>query len=159
MFTNVRTETRTLHRYWRCFLPYVTPFTVASTPVLTLPIGVVDGLPVGVQVRGRVKKGGNNPLYSWCAWCAWCVCRLVQWHGSPRRCAGEEKRDGHLDGHLPYTLSLYVYVYMSIATISHSVSLICVYGYSPSSSLSSYHCAGGWPAGEGRGVAGRGETN
>eukprot|EP00123_Amoebidium_parasiticum_P012065 comp21090_c0_seq1/m.28451 comp21090_c0_seq1/g.28451 ORF comp21090_c0_seq1/g.28451 comp21090_c0_seq1/m.28451 type:complete len:445 (-) comp21090_c0_seq1:19-1353(-) len=39
--------------YWAAALPYVTPLTVTSHPVLTLPVGVIDGLPLGVQIVGR----------------------------------------------------------------------------------------------------------
>ena len=46
--------------YWRCFLPYALPFTVSSSPVLTMPVGMVDGLPVGVQVVG--KQNGDEAL-------------------------------------------------------------------------------------------------
>lgn len=38
-------------RLWGAF-PYTSPFNVAGTPALTVPCGLVDGLPVGIQLVG-----------------------------------------------------------------------------------------------------------
>lgn len=46
--------------YWRALLPYVLPLTLTGHPVVTMPTGMLDGLPVGVQVVG--KRGTDAQL-------------------------------------------------------------------------------------------------
>lgn len=36
--------------YWRALTGYVTPFSVTGNPVVTMPLGVIDGKPLGIQV-------------------------------------------------------------------------------------------------------------
>lgn len=39
--------------YWKAIVPYCTPFSVSGHPVVTIPIGLIEDLPVGVQVVGK----------------------------------------------------------------------------------------------------------
>jgi amidase len=39
--------------YWKAIVPYVTPFTVSGHPVTTIPIGLVDNKPLGIQIIGK----------------------------------------------------------------------------------------------------------
>lgn len=42
--------------YWRALTGYVTPFSVTGNPVVTMPLGVIDGKPLGIQVVGRRQQ-------------------------------------------------------------------------------------------------------
>ena len=46
--------------YWPAVLTYVLPFTISGHPVVTLPIGKIGALPLGVQVVG--KRGSDEHL-------------------------------------------------------------------------------------------------
>lgn len=46
--------------YWKATISYVSWMSLLGNPVLTIPIGIVDGLPLGVQVVG--KRGKDEDL-------------------------------------------------------------------------------------------------
>ncbi|MHA2170304.1 MAG: amidase [Candidatus Kariarchaeaceae archaeon] len=50
--------------YWKALLGYTIPFSLTGNPVVTLPLGFIDGLPVGVQVIG--KRWKDEKLVSIC---------------------------------------------------------------------------------------------
>ena len=54
--------------YWPAVLTYVLPFTISGHPVVTLPIGKIGALPIGVQVVG--KRGSDEHLLH--------VCRVLE---------------------------------------------------------------------------------
>lgn len=46
--------------YWKATISYVSWMSLLGNPVLTIPIGIIDGLPLGVQVVG--KRGKDEDL-------------------------------------------------------------------------------------------------
>jgi amidase len=53
------------HRRELDFTPYTAVYNMAGVPAASLPLSVVDGLPVGVMLAGRA--GEDGPLFSLCA--------------------------------------------------------------------------------------------
>lgn len=53
------------HRRELDFTPYTAVYNMAGVPAASLPLSVVDGLPVGVMLAGR--PGEDGPLFSLCA--------------------------------------------------------------------------------------------
>ncbi|MDH5402913.1 MAG: amidase [Candidatus Heimdallarchaeota archaeon] len=39
--------------YWKATILYATIFSVVGNPIVTLPVGLIDGMPIGVQIIGR----------------------------------------------------------------------------------------------------------
>lgn len=39
--------------YWKALVSYTTPFSVSGHPVLTMPVGMINGLPIGAQLIGK----------------------------------------------------------------------------------------------------------
>ena len=54
--------------YWPSVLTYVLPFTISGHPIVTMPIGKIGDLPLGVQVIG--KRDGDDELLN--------VCRVLE---------------------------------------------------------------------------------
>ncbi len=50
--------------YWQATISYCIPFTLTGNPVITLPVGIIDKLPVGIQVIG--KRWEDEKLISIC---------------------------------------------------------------------------------------------
>ena len=50
---------RRVGRLWGAF-PFAVPFNVSGHPSLVLPVGIVDGMPVGIQLTGR--RGSETEL-------------------------------------------------------------------------------------------------
>ncbi|MHA2248903.1 MAG: amidase [Candidatus Kariarchaeaceae archaeon] len=46
--------------YWKATISYSVPFSLIGNPILTLPTGLIDGLPIGVQIIG--KRWGDEEL-------------------------------------------------------------------------------------------------
>ncbi|MFV2016879.1 MAG: amidase family protein, partial [Candidatus Heimdallarchaeota archaeon] len=42
--------------YWKALGQYCIPFSISGFPVVTMPIGMINGLPVGVQVIARKNE-------------------------------------------------------------------------------------------------------
>eukprot|EP00943_MAST-04B_sp_MAST-4B-sp1_P006545 g6545.t1 len=54
--------------YWPAVLSYVLPFTISGHPIVTMPVGKIGNLPLGVQVIG--KRNGDDDLLH--------VCRVIE---------------------------------------------------------------------------------